>query len=310
MDNVAKERGSMIWQRAMPLLLTIGAGAGVMAGAPMDPKLRTYPSGCNGLGYEEYGTGRPIVLLAGGPGQNPVYMAPVARMLASAGRRVLLVDQRGTGRSADAISCRDRMTLAGAVADLDALRVYLRLERLTIAGHSWGGMLAMAYAQEHPDHVAGLLLLDPGPMTHVDYPKESAAVQARLTQAQRLALQDATGEAQIEAIERPAFFYDAGNARRLQESIPPGEPLWYESVGELLGPDLGDFDVVEGMRQLGAPVTLVFGRFDPGFFISDEVQTLKPGAKLFAIEHAGHYPWLEDSVHTAIILKEAVATLP
>jgi proline iminopeptidase len=297
-------------QRATVLLLIIGTAASKIARAPIVPNLRTYTAGCKTLAYEEYGAGQPIVLLAGGPGENPAYMDPVARMLASAGRRVLLLEQRGTGRSADAISCRERMTLAGAVADLDALRVHLRLERLTIAGHSWGGMLAMAYAQKHPDRVAALLLIDPGPMTFADFPKESAVVHARLTGAQRMALQDAKGEAQIEAAERPAFFYNAGNARRLEESIPTGEPLWYESVGALLGPDLGKFDVVEEMRKLKAPVTLVFGRLDPGFFISAELQVLKPGARLFVVEDAGHYPWLEDSVRTATVLKEAVSTRP
>jgi pimeloyl-ACP methyl ester carboxylesterase len=173
----------MIRQQAILLLFVIGTAASAIAEAPIVPNLRAYPAGCKALVYEDYGAGQPIVLLAGGPGQNPAYMAPVARMLASSGRRVLLLDQRGTGRSTDAISCRERMTLAGAVADLDALRTHLRLKRLTIAGHSWGGMLAMAHVREHPDQVAGLLLIDPGPMTYADFPKESAVVHARLTEA-------------------------------------------------------------------------------------------------------------------------------
>jgi proline iminopeptidase len=129
----------------------------------------------------------------------------VAKMLASGGRRVLLLHQRGTGMSADAISCRDRMNLAGAIADLEALREYLHLEKLTIAGHSWGGMLAMAYAQRYSDHVAGLLLLDTGPMNDSGS-TESAIVHARLSPEERAALQQAKGTAQIDAIEEKAYF--------------------------------------------------------------------------------------------------------
>jgi len=149
------------------------------------PNLRTYVLIATPFAYQEYGTGKPIVLLAGGPGMNPAYTVTVAKMLASGGRRVLLLHQRGTGMSANAISCRDRMNLAGAIADLEALREHLHLEKLTMAGHSWGGMLAMAYAQKYPDRVTGLLLLDTGPMNILVGSTESANVRARLSPEER-----------------------------------------------------------------------------------------------------------------------------
>ena len=49
------------------------------------------------------------------------------------------------------------------VADLEALRETWGLERLTICGYSWGGLLAMLYATEHPDRVARLALVSPAP---------------------------------------------------------------------------------------------------------------------------------------------------
>src|SRR5277367_1746787 len=106
----------MVRQLALFLLLTFGTPSSGIAGMQTQPVLMTYPSGCGVLAYEEYGAGKPVVLLGGGPGMNPAYLAPVAGMLAAAGRQVLLLDQRGTGRSADAISCRERMNLTGAVA--------------------------------------------------------------------------------------------------------------------------------------------------------------------------------------------------
>jgi proline iminopeptidase len=294
---------------AAALSATVGARAkeASMGGTG---NLRTYVTGCKSLAYQEYGTGNPIVLLAGGPGMNPAYMVPVAKMLASGGRRVMLLHQRGTGGSADAISCRDRMNLAGAIADLEALRTHLQLEKLTIAGHSWGGMLAMAYAQAYPDRVAGLLLLDTGPMNDPGFSTESANVHARLSPEERAALQQAKGAAQIDAIEEKAYFADSGKVGRLQESIPSGEPMWYESVGQLIGTSLGKFDVVDGMRNLKAPVMLVFGRFDPGFFIAGQIQEVQPNSRLIVIEHAGHYFWLEDPAETAAILKATAAAMP
>jgi proline iminopeptidase len=277
---------------------------------PVYPDLRVFSTDCRPLAYQEFGTGKPIIVLAGGPGMNPAYMMPVAQMLVAGGRRAVLFHQRGTGASADALSCRERMNLEGAVADIEALRLHLGTEKLTIAGHSWGGMLAMAYAQKHPDHVAGLLLIDTGPMDHSGFSTETANVQARLSPDDKSALQQAKGIAQIDAIEEKAYFADPGNVGRLWESIPDGGQLWYESVPRLLGPDLDKFDVTQGMKKLTAPVTLVFGRLDPGFFVAAQIERTRPSSKLIVVEHAGHYPWLENAESTALVLKAEAGTLP
>jgi proline iminopeptidase len=202
------------------------------------------------------------------------------------------------------------MNLAGAIADLEALRTHLQLEKLTIAGHSWGGMLAMAYAQAHPDRVSGLLLLDTGPMNDPGFSTESATVNARLSPEDHAAMQQAKSEAQIDAIEEKAYFGDPGKVGLLQENIPAGEPLWYESVSQLMGPSLNKLDVVQGMRGLKAPVTVVFGRLDPGFFLADQIKQLQPSSKLFVLEHVGHYPWLEDPGQTSPILKAIASAMP
>ena len=57
------------------------------------------------------------------------------------------------------------MTLRIAITDLEALRLHLQQERLFLVGHSWGGMLAIAYAAEHPDRVDRLVLIDSGGAT-------------------------------------------------------------------------------------------------------------------------------------------------
>jgi proline iminopeptidase len=272
--------------------------------------VKIFNTDCAALAYQEYGVGKPIVVLAGGPGMNPAYMDPVARMLASSGRRAVLLHQRGTGRSADAIRCRERMTLKGAVADLDDLRMSLGLRKLTLVGHSWGGMLAMAYAQQYPDRVAGLLLLDPGPIESASFSTEEAAILARLTPAERAAAKEAGNGAPVEKIERRAFFAHPENARLLEESIPAGAPLWYESVGSLLGPDLEGFDVREALRVLDAPVEMVLGREDPGFFTAEQIRALHPKSVLIVIENAGHYPWLESTGETSAALQKGVAALP
>jgi pimeloyl-ACP methyl ester carboxylesterase len=155
-----------------------------------------------------------------------------------------------------------------------------------------------------------MILLDTGPMNILLGSIESVNVRARLSPEERAALQQAKGAAQIDAIEEKAYFADPGKVGLLHESISSGEPMWYETVGQLIGPDLDKFDVVEGMRNLKAPVTLVFGHFDPGFFIAGQIRDVRPNSRLIVVEDAGHYPWLEDPAKTAAILKATAAEMP
>src|SRR4029079_14456669 len=73
--------------------------------------------------------------------------------------RVVFSDQGGKGRSS-ALTKEQSCTLADQIADLDALREQLHAGTIDLLGHSWGGYLARAYANRHPDRVAHLLIVD------------------------------------------------------------------------------------------------------------------------------------------------------
>src|SRR5688500_14380559 len=106
------------------------------------------------------GSGPLVAVLHGGPGASFDYLLPGFDALAT-GRTLVYYDQRGGGRSPipreEPVGWRDH------VADLDALRDQWGLERLTILGYSWGGLLAQLYAIEHPERVERLALVCPAP---------------------------------------------------------------------------------------------------------------------------------------------------
>jgi proline iminopeptidase len=110
--------------------------------------------------------GTPLVFLAGGPGNDALYLRRLGQLCdgADLGRDHPLVfwDQRGTGRSRrhDA----GDLNLATFEADLVALIDHLDPEGrgVVLVGHSWGGMLATSYVNAHPSRVRGLILLEPG----------------------------------------------------------------------------------------------------------------------------------------------------
>jgi proline iminopeptidase len=106
--------------------------------------------------------GKPVLYLHGGPGSG----------LGSGGYRrradprrhlVVGIDQRGCGRSrplvTDALDRLSDHTTARLIADIEAVREYLQIDRWLITGTSWGSTLALAYAQEHPDRVTEIVLV-------------------------------------------------------------------------------------------------------------------------------------------------------
>src|SRR6188472_1717133 len=106
------------------------------------------------------GEGPPVVVLHGGPGAHHDYLLPGFDALALE-HTLIYYDQRGGGRSP--VSRDVPVGWREHVADLEALREIWGIERLTIAGYSWGGLLALLYATEHPERVARLALVSPAP---------------------------------------------------------------------------------------------------------------------------------------------------
>ncbi len=107
--------------------------------------------------YEEVGRpdGTPALFLHGGPG---VGILPGYRRFFDPGRyRVILLDQRGAGRSRPHAELRENDTWR-LVDDLEKLRRHCGVERWIVFGGSWGSTLALAYAETYPDSVAGLVL--------------------------------------------------------------------------------------------------------------------------------------------------------
>lgn len=99
--------------------------------------------------------GKPVVFLHGGPGggTDPKHR----RFFDPAHYRIILLDQRGCGRSRPHASLDDNTTWA-LVDDLERLREHLGVARWQVFGGSWGSTLALAYAQAHPTRTTELVL--------------------------------------------------------------------------------------------------------------------------------------------------------
>lgn len=109
------------------------------------------------LYVEECGNpaGLPVVFLHGGPGAG--LSSFHRRFFDPARYRIVLFDQRGAGQSTPFAELIDNTT-AHLVADIEAIRELLGIERWVVFGGSWGSTLALAYAQAHPERTLGLVL--------------------------------------------------------------------------------------------------------------------------------------------------------
>src|SRR5688572_11621950 len=109
------------------------------------------------LYYEQSGNpnGKPVVFLHGGPGAGliPEYR----RFFDPEAYRVILFEQRGSGRSLPHASLEDNTTWH-LVADIEKLRNHFGVEQWLVFGGSWGSTLSLAYAETHPERVRGLVL--------------------------------------------------------------------------------------------------------------------------------------------------------
>jgi len=107
------------------------------------------------LYVEQEGKGEPIVLLHGGPGATHHYFHPHFSNFKDSAR-IISYDQRGCGLSDR--NEGDGFSIDQAVDDLESLRKALGIERWTVLGHSYGGLLAQNYAKKYPRSCKGLVL--------------------------------------------------------------------------------------------------------------------------------------------------------
>ncbi len=126
---------------------------------PIEPyrRDRLVVTGGHQIYYEESGNrnGSPVLIVHGGPGggSNPT----MRRYHDPARYRIIMLDQRGCGRSTPHASLVANTTW-DLVDDMEALRVALGIAQWQLVGGSWGSTLSLAYAQTHPSRVSALIL--------------------------------------------------------------------------------------------------------------------------------------------------------
>ncbi|MGZ8398412.1 MAG: alpha/beta fold hydrolase [Gemmatimonadales bacterium] len=242
------------------------------------------------------GGGPPTVVLHGGPGAHHDYLLPGFDALAR-GRELIYYDQRGGGRSAV-----PRETPVGwreQVADLEALRQVWELERLTLAGYSWGGLLALLYAVEFPDRVASLALVSPAPAwreARVEFERRFAERnQAPGLQRERAALRG-SGLRECDAEAYAQKLFELSVAPYFSDPVRAHDLTPFRVTGRTqqeVWSSLGDFDLRPALAGLSIPALILHGEDDPIPVATARSVASLLGAEFHQLPHCGHVPYVE-----------------
>lgn len=245
------------------------------------------------------GTGAPLVLVNGGPGFDHTYLhlSPAWDVLAR-NRRVVMYDQRGTGRSIG--DHKDQTyTLKDQIDDLEALRAHLGADQIELLGHSWGGYLVMAYAAAHPDRIAHLFIVDSAAPQWKDIIFLFKEVFPETTERRdAFGFAEEMGEPKATDAELHEYltmlFYSPEKRDAFVAALPPS--VYKRSVNQAVNSDLGRFDLNPEIRKFKFPVMVITGRFDMNVapVVAYRIHQGIPGSKFRAFERSGHLPFYEE----------------
>ena len=103
-----------------------------------------------------FGRGAPLVILHGGPGASHDYFLPYLLPLARH-NRLVFIDERGSGKS-EKLEDASKYTVEAMAEDVEAVRKTLALGKINVLGHSYGGVVAQAYAFKYQGNLSHLVL--------------------------------------------------------------------------------------------------------------------------------------------------------
>lgn len=280
------------------------------------------------------GSGKPILVLHGGPGY-PFSEAPAGFSALRDEYQFVYYDQRGSGKSTrpfDAFpdasfyqnlkALEKKLGLGAQIADIERIRQILNVEKVSIIGHSFGALIATLYAAEFPSHVESLVLVSPADLLLMPNPEGDlyAQVEALLPEGMK-----------AEFVEYQQKFMDFANVFELseQEIIDLNDEFgkFYEAAAKNKGTPLPEFsswsrsggwmvmamffsigeknDYRPLLKTIDVPVLVVHGAKDlQPQSASDMYVNAFPNAELTVIDDAGHFSFVEKPQEFADALRE------
>ena len=268
------------------------------------------------------GQGDPLFIIPGGPGSAHVGMRKMDSLANSS--TLIYFDAFGRGKSDTATDVRE-YSLERDVEDLEELRKVMHYDRIDIFGHSYGTLVAQAYALKYPEQVRHLILSAPfhshamwqenddnyNHEIKTNYPEVWDTLMIVRKQGYRSSdplHQDIYGRVPYGFLYayNPEHFINRGQAPYPNRF---NSKLYYQMVGRdgdfKVGGDIGKFDFRKQLKTLKMPVLILAGRYDRVAVPWMMVQYKKycPQAEFHLFEKSGHNTFVEEPEKTFSIIR-------
>lgn len=276
-------------------------------------KLDSIPYDYGQIYFHTYGEGEEILMLSGGPGNSAMNLEKVALKL-SGDNRIILLEQRGTGRSIPIKFDKTTVSIELAINDINLVLDRLKIDKVILLGHSYGASLASIFTSKFPQRVKSLILVSPGVF---DYDsgfislcniisrlgKQEAEKWEELFEKSNTNEFTKTEKEEYKYLNRLAYFYDKS---KVGEYIKQMDGINNVKAQNLLMRDLINlnFNLKRGLENISVPINIVSGRQDLFDFMAYEYKIAKPEIKLNWIDQSGHFPMFETPNEFYKILKD------
>ncbi len=267
--------------------------------------------------FETDGTGEPLVLIAGGPGDSHTYFKPYFDNLAKK-FTIVYYDARGRGRSGKTDG--KSYSVDKDIDDLENLRRHLGYDKLNLFGHSYGGVVAESYALTYPDRVSRMILCNTfhsaaGWQDNIDNCNRSIqqSYPDVWTKLMDLRQHMASNTAEWRALYDPCienlYWFSVSKKKKYQAAyrkIRKSEDAFSESVYyAIIGTDpdfeingsMKDLDLRKRLGSLRIPTLVLSGRADRIATAKQavEIHQAIPNSQIVIFDKSGHLPFVEQN---------------
>ena len=269
--------------------------------------------------YAAVGRGMPLMVVHGGPGASHDYFLPYLLPLARH-NRLIFIDERGSGKS-EKLDDPAGYTVENMAEDVEAVRQGLKLGKISLLGHSYGGVLAQAYALKYQKNLTHLILCS----TFFSTSKMNAVFQ------KQLAALPAETRQKLESMEKAGLFGKGQPWERNRyptdymvaawgdgyfpylyqrkpdpnyDPVAQGNTSWdlyremWGSHGEyIIDGNLKSVEYADRLKTIQVPTLITAGdhdECDPD--LAREMQKLIPGARLVVLPQSGHMTFVDQTV--------------
>ncbi len=272
-----------------------------ISGYAQESQILEYDAGI--IHYKVFGTGKPILIVNGGPGMNCEGFATLAQEIADRGFQTIIYDQRGTGKSK--LNQVDSTTISMnlMVEDMEHLRKHLKIKKWTLFGQSFGGFLATQYAHTYPKQV-DKIIFSAAAGVNLDFMNDiGQRLRINLTESERDSLDFYTKKLDLDEnnkeiiAKRAPFLASAYVFQKQYIPILAKRMTQVDyNINELVFKDLikSKFHFEKQFENFKKPVLIFQGKNDViSIETANSIHETFSNSKLVLLENCGHYAWLD-----------------